>query len=407
MSSPAPPSTPPSSASSSRAAAARLCRRTLVACLVALAASACAAPDADEATGAEESEQRVKPQGALGLATVTVNVPPSFAMSATIGGATYGYELSFNGTSVEPGKPTRVAPTTTPGNWGCLRIRLSSKAGSTVQEECIFQLAPNKALTIQLGTAKLWWAGYPRVHADFLLGEPGRNRIARTWQDKTYPLRDAGLVANDLPILLVPGSYVYGVENAAFPLKPFTVQAGRQTDVNVDYNALLARLRLDVEAAELPDVSPISMWMNVDFKPSLRCADAAGSTKTFPIATRSASRELQVLLDRPSTTCDLSFAFASPFSVPVTLAGGQLTAQAIGRIDVDDVTLTDEGNRVVPGTWNIRRREGANWGPMLLGPDGAPTSRGVHVPSGKYEVVVTYRTASGEKTTTTHVVVVP
>lgn len=347
----------------------------------------------------------MKPRGTLGLATVTVNVPPSFAMSATTGGTTYGYELSFNGTSVEPGKPTRVAPTTTPGNWGCLRIRLSSKAGSTVQEECLWQLAPGSALTIQLGTAKLWWAGYPRVHADFPLGEPGRNRIARTWQDETYPLRDAGLVANDIPILLVPGSYVYGVENGAFPSKPFEVQAGRQTDVNVDYDAQLARLRLDFEAAELPDV-PRREWANVDWKPSLRCTDAAGSAKTFPIEVRGASRELQVLLDRPSVACELSFSFPSKLSVPVTLAGGQLTSKALGRIDVDDVVLTDEGNRVVPGTWNVRRREGGNWGVWLLGPEGAPTSRGLHVPSGSYEVAVTYRSTSDRKTTS-HIVDVP
>ncbi len=358
---------------------------TLLVLALASVTAACAADADDSSTGTQEADQKVRPSGPNGRGTVTVNIPSWVQPTFTKDGKSYRYTFSFNGTQLEPGKPTLVVPTTTEGNWGCLEINLSGANAITKQRECIWQLPSGGTLTIDLGVAKVWWSGFPRVHVDFAVDEPGTPFVARTWQDKWYFAQAGHVGTNDLPLLLVPGDYVYGVQNRVFREKPFKVVAGQQTDMNADYNEFLSHAKLTYEAAEYPDA--------ISGTP-LRCANGRGEKRMSAAGNR--WTHYQVMLDRPSVDCELLFANGR-LAVPFKLDGaGQTTTMALGRIDVDDVMLADEGNRTVAGTWNVRRKEGDQWGAWLLAKE-APTKRGIDLPTGTYEVAVTYASAVGNK----------
>ena len=61
------------------------------------------------------------------------------------------------------------------GDWGCLTAKvyeLGKRPDDTVRvttmAECPWQLPSAQALTIDLGTAKVWWSGYPSLRRDVL-----------------------------------------------------------------------------------------------------------------------------------------------------------------------------------------------------------------------------------------------
>lgn len=371
----------------------------LLAATISLPALACSAPAAEDVESSENA-QTVNPTGPNGRATVTVTIPAFFTPTFEANGATYEYAFEFNGTSLQPGVPTLVVPASNAGNWGCLETTIQrkdrySRVPIASAHECIWQLASGGSLTIELGIAKVWWSGYPQVRGDvFSIATLPRPTVARAWQDARYaqyaasssrPSDYAFYAQNEVPLLLVAGDYEFSTANKSYPPKPFVVRAGQQTDMNADYDAFLATARIAYEDTEgFPDAAT---------SPRVRCVNAEGRTAEGGSAGR--WTEKLVMLDRDSVSCALVVA-GGALSTPLPLSGGKVTSVALARLNVADVALVDEGNRLVKGKYNVRRKDGDTWSAPFFA-NKVQTHTGLDLPAGHYEVQVDYASAVGPK----------
>ena len=134
--------------------------------LVALVA--CSSPPSDDGAEGSESDLTVTPSGTNGSTTmtVTVNIPPPIPQTFTLDGSRYSYEITFQGVKLQAGKP-KVVPVGN-GQAQCLTANLlkNGYAISTGFKACDWHTPGRGSLTIDLGTAKLWWTGYPELRTD-------------------------------------------------------------------------------------------------------------------------------------------------------------------------------------------------------------------------------------------------
>jgi hypothetical protein len=340
----------------------------------------CAAePSSEDNAVYGEDELTVRPGGTNDRATVTINAPSWF---------------TFNETPIELGKPTLVTPAKNEGNWVCLSITLEARPGGTsTSRECIWQVPARSTNVIELGIAKLWWSGYPQVRSDvFSLAEGYRGALERTYGGARYRqydalntnLRQYGLLAqNDVPLLLVPGDYEFTVNNPNYPAKKIRVEAGKQIDVNTDNDAFLAPLELPYEGKD----GFIDAYVN---NATVTCKNIYGVDRIMGRGTR--MEKQLVLLDRSSVDCTMIT--ASNHTFPVKLEAGKTTRIPMKRLNVEDVTLTDEGNRTVRGTYTIVALEGGANGRSWA----RSTNTGVDLPPSKYAVDVSYTSGTGPRT---------
>lgn len=352
-----------------------------------VAVPSCAATG-DTPTTQREDDQKVKPSGLYGRGTVTLEIAASQPTTFTTGGRTYAYAFAFNGVEIEPGKPTLVPAGT--GSWhqSCLEIRLTSNGGRISSAyECIWQLPAGGEVTVQLGTAKLWWANHPEARSDvFVAVDVGTTTLERRWEGQRYPMYSTGgsydlLSTNDVPLFLVPGDYAVARANPSMPERSFTVAALRQTDVEVDLRGQLGSLQFTYEAPEFPDAASGA---------TLRCWDRLRQ-KSWTRSFEGRPGSSTIMVDGEGADCEVSFVH-DRVTERVRVARGGTAEIAVRRLEVDDVFLRDE-NRTVPGVFDVRRRDATGWGPMLLG--ATPTRRGLDLPRGHYEVWVTHETARG------------
>ena len=103
-----------------------------------------------------------------------------------------------------------------------------------------------------------------------------------------------------------------------------------------------------------------------------------------------------VMLASDTSECQLEFGIN--LTEPFTLTRQQTTTMQTHRLNVDDVVLTDEGNRKVTGTFNVRRARPTSWSGWILA-DQTKTPGAVDLPSGHYQVRVTFQSATGPSTT--------
>jgi hypothetical protein len=189
---------------------------------------------------------------------------------------------------------------------------------------------------------------------------------------------------NDVQLLLVPGDYQYATDDARLPSKPFKVVAGKQTDFDADFDDWMARVNLSYEDTEgFPDAT---------LAPELLCFDADGKNQGH-LATSRWTNQL-VMLDAKTTSCSIVVAGTLQ---SFTLSPGQTASIALGRLNVDDVELTDEGGQKVKGSFNVQRWNGTAWSaPLLAKPAG--TYAGLDLPKDRYQVTIDYQVATGHKT---------
>jgi hypothetical protein len=360
--------------------------------LVVLGCSTTAESDVERS----EANQTIDPTGLGGLATVTIELPPSF--QAEVPSLQAEFRFSFDGTPVTPGVPTKVAPRTQEGHWGTLFVDLVARNGRRLSRMGeAYWVAPGETLTVPLSLLKVWWSGHPLLGYEVdaaARGATGAPRLKRVYQDgRTYTqwaTVDGGswdkpqfnddyffFTKNDVALPVAAGRFVYSLGS----LPPITIDVPplQQIDVNADYHRFTGAVRVIY-----PDQEGMDGRTNVNLScPSRVWATATGERP-----------RLRILMDKEVDECTLEMlgdANASGISLPVELkAGGEATLE-LRRLNVRDVSLTDEPGTTVRGSFTVRRAGEPNEGaPLAWG----VTGYGMDLPPGSYDVRVEY-TANG------------
>ena len=349
--------------------------------VLAFLAVGCSSPPADDAESSNDAIT-VKPSGTGDLGTVTVHLPPGYV--ATVPSLSARFVFKFNGTEITPEAPTRVLPAQNSGSWGCLEVLLVKGSGVLARSnECTYQLRAGETKTINLSLLKAWWSAYPNVWASMVTSDAqGTAHVARLYGSNVYRQWEAAGYAlygrNDIALPVVPGTYQYAIEGS--PLPPFVIDVpeGQQVDANVGYDAFLATLDVAFPDPEgMPDSSPSASTIAVS---------CPGAKRTFTSPAK--ALPVTILLGRNDLATACSYT-ANGFTTAFSLKPQAHVSAPLKRLNIDDVTLTDEAGAKVPGSFQVRRWDDVanDWGQWAV--DGR-THTGIDVPSGKYQILVTY-----------------
>lgn len=345
-----------------------------------------------------EASQTITPNGLGGLGQVTIELPPSF--QSHVPSLDADFRFTFNGTPITPGVPTKVTPTPTGDHWGTLRVDLVSS--STLKRLSRMQdfhtLAPGEARTIRLSLVKLWWTDRPLVGARgevdvAMAGAQGHPRLKRRWggqevvhwrtvsrdydRNKEPDFNDDYFFfgMNDIALPVPPGPFAYSF--GSLPPTTFDVPELQQVDFNGDNHRFTGMLKVTYPDRE---------GMEGRTPYTLLCPTAAANvTGERPFA--------RLLLDRDSVACELRLSSPRPevtgISKPVVLqAGAEVSFADLRRLNVRDVTLTDEPGVTVRGTFEVR----AVGVPVTAPPIAeSQTGYGMDLPTGTYDVRVRYQ----------------
>lgn len=353
------------------------------------ALAACRAPTGgSESAETSEAEWTVHPTGTNDAATVTINLPPGITERLYLGERHARYRFEINGKGMKAGTPTQVAPSAN----ACLQIKIFDDPGMGLlgdTTECGWKLTAGGSLSIDLGAVQITGTRRSERRADvFTLNPQGNVAMTRRSEAGRVPVYSQSL-SDGGPLLLVPGAYEVSAQNAHYPAKPFTVAPLQQVDIDAD-NGDLSTLKLHFNAEDGWQNYPLANGM----AQQLRCTNADGHVVTSHFSAW--WREQLVLLDADTATCELVL-LGGGLSTPVTLSRGQTTTVEFHRVNVDHVTLTDEGNRQVKGWYHVQRKDGDVWSAVLLPGGSVATGTGLDLPKGHYGIYVQYQAIAAVK----------
>lgn len=357
-----------------------------LASLALLLFSGCAQPARDEGVDAQESDVTVRPTDTGDLATVTFTLPASYRADVPELGARF--EFKFNGTDIQPNVPAKVVAAKNDGNWGCLYIGLRSGSRTIgASHECIYQVAPRATRSFALSLVKLWWTNYPNAWATMVTSDAsGQASFARLDGSNAWSQWDtSGAYAlfgrNDIALPIAPGRYRYRIAGSPLPAFTFDVAPGVQVDQNAAYDDHLAYVDIG-----FPDREG---YADRDAQSSTISLSCPGVTKRFAGGAGATEIPVSILVGRKDadTACTYTVnGFSGGLALRPTSTHAKLP---LHRLNVDDVTLTDENGATIAGTYTVRRFDeaSATWGAWS---SSGTTRTGLDVPSGKYQVRVTY-----------------
>lgn len=332
---------------------------------------------ASEDVGSSERDLTITPIGPGGDITVTVVVPDAVTSTEAAQNGRFVYQV--DGVNVRPNVATRVAWRSEGQSVSIWYSSPHSAHGFASVRT--FSAASGGELRVELGAFKI--SGYIPAAAGLDLDLEGyhpKKSVVRLeggavhadWLSSTTDdLLSDELKDQELPAFV--GDYQW-ITNVGAP-EAFHVTAGHLSDVNEALAVPFASVRLEVaEAANFP---------SYDETLRLACGTSSGSRTVE----RHLSRTVTVYAKSPVNCFYMLGNIPGP---SFTLSPQQEKIITLHRIEVDDVTLSDEApGTKVEGTWTLYRPGS----PVALYT--AKTRTGTVVSAGTYDLRIDYRSLGG------------
>lgn len=340
-----------------------------------LFAAACSAVD-DSASS--ESDLTISPAGPGGDITVTIVVPREVLLQDL------AFKFESGSSTLTPNETRRVAYE--PGPDGKQTVTLSySNSATTWTSAQKFEVAAGGELRVELGAFQVVGDVPDRslLAMDLSRYYPRRNLVRASsahQYDDDWVIR-AGAAVDDatapLEGLVVPafaGDYAW-LTNVAEPTS-FHVDAGRVTSVDQSLANPFASIELSVPSPVFPNVAVEHLSVSCTLK-GVSTPNGAGHGR----AEGTPAKVYPVFLKTPAVC---GYTLNETYGEPLELNPLERKVVPVGRIDVDDVELTDEApGTKVPGVWTLRR------GTKVL-VDRQATKMGITLPFGTYHLIVDY-----------------
>jgi hypothetical protein len=348
---------------------------------------------ASETTESQEAQWVIRPNGTADRATITLKLPSGFA-------AGLRWTFYFGDKPLEPGVPLLVS--TTPREFSA---RSSSLGVQVLAKDVQARVGFDTELTfgtldVRTPNLKFYPTDYYEydTRADIEQSPPSRAHLTLSADASTTvygadATKDWPAPNEALPFPVGAGKVRIAKGDAAtFETEvPFNVKLGQATAIDAVVSTepvFTVKVHQD-DARTMPSVpgaAPASAGL-------FRIACPNG--KVFSEIDPDGSKEVRIYT---RTTAQCQVWIGSDYETLTVAPGGGTADVALHRIEVDDITLTDETpSRTVHGTFGVNKilADGSTRA-VWYGGDTFPTHRGVVVLSGKYRVGVRYQNAAGE-----------